>query len=207
MTNETRDKMLLMARDRLRNRPGEYRRFQAALETIEGTRMMTLAGALPVVTRQAADFGIQRAVEAERAHLLKIVDDWAESQPVQPAVEPLATPGAAMHLPLLGAETGESAPAKTTSRKTEKTLIFEAKVQELLSRFWNERTPGTEPTKNELCKLVYQEILRTNVRGARKTTLSMVIDAAKPWKLPLVLPTYVRDSQFNEKRHPFKGEK
>mgnify|MGYP003385663085 CR=1 FL=1 len=91
--------------------------------------------------------------------------------------------------------------------KSQTTLIFEAKVIELMGKFWNDRTPGTEPTKGELCKLVYQEILRTGTRGKRKTTQGMVNDAAKPWKAPLVLPTLVRDSQFNEKRHPFKGDK
>lgn len=90
--------------------------------------------------------------------------------------------------------------------KSKTTLIFEAKVIELMGKFWNERTPGTEPTKGDLSKLVYQEILRTDTRGTRKTTQSMVRDAAKPWKVPLVLPTFVRDSQFNEKRHPFKGD-
>jgi len=113
---ETRDKLLLLARDRLRNRPGEYRRFQNALETVEGTRMLTLAGALPTVTRQAADYGIQRAVEAERAHLLAIVDRWAEAQPKPLAVEPLSNPGAAMNLPPLGTGTDELTPAKRTAK-------------------------------------------------------------------------------------------
>jgi len=35
----------------------------------------------------------------------------------------------------------------------------------------------------------------------------MVNDAAKPWKFPLVLPVFVAESKFNDKRHPFKGEK
>jgi len=91
--------------------------------------------------------------------------------------------------------------------KSETTLRFEAKVIELMGKFWNERTPGTEPNKSDLCKRVYQEILRTNVRGARQTTESMVRDAAKPWKRPLVLPAFVPESKFNDKRHPFKGDK
>ena len=91
--------------------------------------------------------------------------------------------------------------------KSEKTLIFEAKVLELLTKFWNDRTSGTEPTKGDLCKLVYAEILRTPVRGARKTTLSMVNDVARNWKMPIVLPAMVPDSKYNEKRHPFKGER
>lgn len=94
-----------------------------------------------------------------------------------------------------------------SKNKSQTTRIFEAKVIELMGKFWNDRSPGTEPTKGELCRLVYQEILRTGTRGARKTTQSMVNDAAKPWKFPLVLPTFVRDSQFNEKRHPFKGDR
>lgn len=96
---------------------------------------------------------------------------------------------------------------KTRSNKSEKTLIFEAKVLELLSKFWNDRKPGTEPTKAELCGLVYAEILRTDIRGERKTTQSMVTDAAKSWRFPLVLPGFVADSKFNDKRHPFKGDK
>lgn len=98
-------------------------------------------------------------------------------------------------------------PAKPHSNKSEKTLIFEAKVLELLGKFWNDRTPNTEPTKGDLCKLVYDEILRTPVRGARKTTRGMVNDVAKLWKMPIVLPALVPDSKFNDKRHPFKGDK
>lgn len=97
--------------------------------------------------------------------------------------------------------------AKPRSNKSEKTLIFEAKVLELMGKFWNARPPGTEPLKGDLCELVYDEILRTPVRGARKTTRSMVNDAAKPWKMPIVLSAMVPDSKFNDKRHPFKGEK
>lgn len=105
------------------------------------------------------------------------------------------------------APVGADGSAKPRSNKSEKTLIFEATVLELMGKFWNDRTPGTEPTKGDLHKLVYAEILRTHVRGARKTTPGMVCDAAKPWKAPLVLSAFVPDSKFNDKRHPFKGDK
>ena len=104
-------------------------------------------------------------------------------------------------------DTASDGPAPKQKNKSPKTLEFEAKVIELMYKFWNERTAGTKPTKSDLCKQVYQEILRTNVRGARQTTESMVRDAAKPWKFPLVLPVMVSDSKFNDKRHPFKGDK
>lgn len=97
--------------------------------------------------------------------------------------------------------------AKQHSNKSEKTLIFEAKVLELMGKFWNDKTPGTKPTKGDLSKKVYDEMLRGTIRGQRTLTYGMVRDAAKPWKTPLGLPTFVPDSKFNDKRHPFKGEK
>lgn len=98
-------------------------------------------------------------------------------------------------------------PAKPRSNKSNTTLIFEAKVLELIGKFWDDRKPGTTPTKGDLCKLVYNEMLRGTIRGERAFSESMVRDAAKPWKIPLVVPAFVPDSQFNPKRHPFKGEK
>ena len=92
-------------------------------------------------------------------------------------------------------------------RKSDKTLAFEAEVIRLLNKFWNERNKGTEPTKGDLCELVFKEILRGPVRGARKTTQGMVTDAAKSWRHPILLPAYVPPKAFKEKRHPFKGDK
>ena len=110
-------------------------------------------------------------------------------------------------LPATPAPVMADGPAKPRSNKSEKTLIFEAKVLELMGKFWNERTPGTKPKKGELCKLVYAELLRGSIRGERALTDGMVRDAAKPWKAPLVLPAFVPDSKFNDRRHPFKGDK
>ncbi|MFZ4539871.1 hypothetical protein [Propionivibrio sp.] len=93
------------------------------------------------------------------------------------------------------------------SNKTSTTLIFEAKVIELMGKFWNDKPANTKPNKSDLCKKVYAEMLRGSIRGSRAFTEGMVRDAAKPWKFPIDLPTFVQDSKFNEKRHPFKGEK
>lgn len=93
------------------------------------------------------------------------------------------------------------------NNKTNKTQIFEAKVLELMGKFWDERATGTTPTKNLLCEQVFTEMLRGNIRGERRFTNGMVRDAAKPWKRPVVLPAFVAYSKFNDRRHPFKGEK
>ena len=121
-----------------------------------------------------------------------LLTDCKQTAPVQPTATP--------------ASVGADCPVKPGPNKSQKTLLFEAKVLELLDKFWNDRTPGTEPTKSKLCKLVYEEILRTPFRGARKTTQSMVNGIAKKWPMPMVLPTSVPESKFNDKRHPFKSE-
>ena len=137
------------------------------------------------------------------------VRNLAELKKELAALQELVNPGQSELRPPVPADLPVVAvsSAKPRSNKSEKTLIFEAKVLEVMGKFWNDRTPGTEPTKSDLCKLVYDEILRTPIRGVRKTTRSMVNDAAKPWKMPIVLPAMVPDSKFNDKRHPFKGEK
>lgn len=100
-----------------------------------------------------------------------------------------------------------AAPLKLATNKTPTTLKFEAKVLELMGKCWNDRATGAVPNKAELAKQVYSELLRSDIRGQRGLTEGMVRDAAKPWKQPIVLPVYVPDSKFNDKRHPFKGDK
>jgi len=123
-------------------------------------------------------------------------------------------------------ETGSDAPVKETAlqtttasvvtdvsvkagnKKTPKTLAFNAEVIRLMTVFWDTRTPGTEPTKGDLHTSVYNEMLRGKIRGhSGKINVRMVGDAAKPWKQPLVLPSFVPPAQTGEKRHRFKGDK
>lgn len=105
-----------------------------------------------------------------------------------------------------GSSSGNLSPKRKSNRSPE-TVIFAATVLEFMSKVWNSRQEGTHPTKSEMCKQVLDEILRTNIRGARKTTLGMVNDHAKAWKQPLVLGQSQPASRFNTPRHPFKGEK
>lgn len=113
--------------------------------------------------------------------------------------QPAATPA-----PVVAARDGRTKPR---ANKSQKTLIFEAKVLELMDKFWNARKLGTEPNKGDLHTLVYNEMLRGSIRGAStKLNIGLVRDAAKPWKAPTVLPTFVPDSKFADKRHPFKAD-
>lgn len=105
------------------------------------------------------------------------------------------------------APVGDDSPANQRSNKSKKTLIFEAKVLELMGKFWDNRATGTKPTKGNLSKQVYDEMLRGQIRGERDLTEGMVRDAAKPWKFPLVVPAFVPEAEFNHRRHPFKGDR
>jgi len=94
--------------------------------------------------------------------------------------------------------------AKPRSNKSEETLIFEAKVLELLGKFWDDRPPDTKPFKHELCKRVYDEMLRGTVRSKRGISMGSVEKAAKQWSMPIVLSAYVPEATYDEKQHPFK---
>ena len=96
----------------------------------------------------------------------------------------------------------------TGKNKTTKTLAFEAEVIRLMGYFWDNRTPGTEPTKGELHPLVYNEMLRGKVKSkSGKLNVEMIRGAAKQWTMPVVLPPYIPPAKTGEKRHPFKGDK
>ena len=98
--------------------------------------------------------------------------------------------------------------SKTAKNKRAKTLAFETEVMRLMAYFWNNRPNGTTPTKGALHNSVYNEMLRGNIKPPYATVnVGMVRDAAKPWRKPLVLPSYVPPAQSADKRHPFKGER
>ncbi len=106
--NEIRDRLLLIARDRLRNRPGAYGQFQHAIEnTVRGVAMISAAHLMPHVWQVGEQMGNQKATELVREHLTRIVDEWAQSQPLPPAVEPLP-----------GAEPPPIGPARADTRDT-----------------------------------------------------------------------------------------
>ena len=106
--NEIRDRLLLIARDRLRNRPGAYGQCQHAIENTErGVAMISAAHLMPHVWQVGEQMGNQKATELVREHLTRIVDEWAQSQPLPPAVEPLP-----------GAEPPPIGPARADTRDT-----------------------------------------------------------------------------------------
>ena len=106
--SEIRDRLLLIARDRLRNRPGAYGQFQHAIEnTVRGVAMTSAAHLMPHVWQVGEQMGNQKATELVREHLMRIVDEWAQSQPLPPAVEPLP-----------GAEPPAIGPARADTRDT-----------------------------------------------------------------------------------------
>lgn len=123
-SHEARDRLLVVARDRLRNMPGAYRRFQFTIEnTVQGVALTAAAQAMPYVYEVGEQMGNAGATERITEHLTRIVDRWAQSQPVPAGVEPLARPAP---LPMTGAkvgakQTGTRSPAAPTDAQSNRT--------------------------------------------------------------------------------------
>ena len=69
--------------------------------------MTSAAHLMPHVWQVGEQMGNQKATELVREHLMRIVDEWAQSQPLPPAVEPLP-----------GAEPPAIGPARADTRDT-----------------------------------------------------------------------------------------
>lgn len=92
MTNtEIKNRLLLLARDRLQSNPSAFSTLQREIrESIKGQAMLLHASALPVGTMLAAEMGNSGAWEEIDSHLLGLIDQWATGCPVPaPSAEPL----------------------------------------------------------------------------------------------------------------------
>lgn len=166
------------------------------------------------IPSEALIWEVKRAALGDRLSMLEglwklppfLVTDWkaltdaALAEVVDNNIQTVQTIG-------ITGDVGAEKATALTNRKTPKTLAFEAEVLRLMQKFWDDKNPGTEPNKSDLHTLVYNEMLRGKISGARKMTESMVRDAAKPWKQPILLPAFVPTSTFGEKRHHFKGDR
>lgn len=138
---DLRDRLLLIARDRLRNKAGAYRRFQHAIETtIQGSSLVAAAQlSMPVALEIAERMGSPEATQRIQEHLTRVVDDWAHTQiiPVG-SVEPLpplraktldktATPGRAM----LNSRPAESEAWKAKAQERARAIIKRQRAKDL----------------------------------------------------------------------------
>ena len=104
-SQEARNRLLLIARERLRNRAGDYKKFLHTLtHTAQGQALMTRAQAIPFIWGEAESCGSQAATERIAEHLLGVVDWWAKSNPSAGAVSALPIPRNAVQV-LSSAET------------------------------------------------------------------------------------------------------
>lgn len=89
--SEILDRMMLLARDRLKSAPGSLTAFQNDLRlSVSGQAVKAMAQLLPEVTKLAAGLGNAAAVAEIDKHLLRIIDQWAERGTVPaPNAEPL----------------------------------------------------------------------------------------------------------------------
>ncbi len=89
--SEILDRMMLLARDRLKSAPGSLTAFQNELrDSMKGQAVKAMACLLPEVTKLAAGMGNAAAAAEIDKHLLRIVDQWAKRGTVPaPNAEPL----------------------------------------------------------------------------------------------------------------------
>jgi hypothetical protein len=99
--SEVRDRLLSIARQRLRNMPGAFPRFQYDLEhTINGASLIGSAQlSLPMACEMGERMGSRDASKWIQDYLTSVVDRWAQTEALTP-VEPL--PGARAQSPDLG---------------------------------------------------------------------------------------------------------
>jgi hypothetical protein len=91
-SKDARNRLLLIARERLRNRPGDYEKFVRALaDTVQGQAFMRRAQTIPFAWEEGERCGSQAATEKIAEHLVGVVDWWAQSQPSAQTVAPLPT--------------------------------------------------------------------------------------------------------------------
>jgi hypothetical protein len=86
--DDLRERLFVLARDRLQNTPGDFDLFTRYLDTwhglllVEGVRL----DMRPLQSFAAAAKG---APALENTKLLQIIDEWSDQQPVRQAIEPL----------------------------------------------------------------------------------------------------------------------
>lgn len=106
--NEIRDRLLELARVRLKNRFGAFEQFRFTLDgLVEGSAILARASLLPAAWIAGFRLGLGEAPKQIDAHLLRIIDEWAQREsPVRqipalegvqplPAAPPTETPSAA----------------------------------------------------------------------------------------------------------------
>ena len=95
--NEIRDRLLELARVRLKNRFGAFEQFRFTVDSLPaGAVIMGRAGLMPAAWTVGLSYGLDEAAKQIDAHLLRIIDEWAQREsparqiPALEGVQPLA---------------------------------------------------------------------------------------------------------------------
>lgn len=117
--SEIRDRLLELARVRLKSRFGAFEQFRFTLDgLVEGSAILARASLMPAPWTTAFRLGLGEAATQIDAHFLRIIDDWAQREaparqiPALEGVQPLAAePQAEAHsaAPIV-AESASNAP-------------------------------------------------------------------------------------------------
>ena len=95
--NEIRDRLLEIARARLKARFGAFEQFRFTVDSLPaGAAIMARAALMPAPWTVGLSLGLDEAAKQIDAHLLRIIDDWAQREaparqiPVLEGLQPLA---------------------------------------------------------------------------------------------------------------------
>ena len=95
--NEIRDRLLELARVRLKARFGAFEQFRFTVDSLPaGAAIMARAALMPAPWTVGLSLGLDEAAKQIDAHLLRIIDDWAQREaparqiPALEGVQPLA---------------------------------------------------------------------------------------------------------------------
>ena len=95
--NEIRDRLLELARARLKARFGAFEQFRFTLDGLPaGAAILTRAALMPAPWTVGLSLGLDEAARQIDAHLLRLIDEWAQHEaparqiPVLEGLQPLA---------------------------------------------------------------------------------------------------------------------
>ena len=137
--NEIRDRLLELARARLKARFGAFEQFRFTVDSLPaGAAIMARAALVPAPWTVGLSLGLDEAAKQIDAHLLRIIDDWAQREaparqiPALEGVQPLPAEPQAAPVEADSASDAPDTSKGTPPKLTEVDKAEKSKEQEIM---------------------------------------------------------------------------